>query len=511
MREIDLAAVEKYGIPSLALMENAGSSVAAFLLEKFPKIKNMKILIACGNGNNGGDGFVISRILKSKGIAAKTWLFGGKEKCSKEAKAVLALLLKNKCRLKEVSGDQGLEVFAKALKDKQLVVDALLGTGFRGNISGILGRAIELINLSPAIVVSVDIPSGLNADNGTVAGKCVKADFTVALGLVKLGSVSYPGVNYTGKIIVKNIGLPFEAVKQKKVRLNYTTEEDVRACFPKRPLDCNKGSVGRILVVGGSAGMTGAPCLTSLSALRTGSGLVTVACSKSLNDILEIKLTEVMTSPVQENPDRSLSSRAENSILKLLDRHDVLVLGPGLGKNRDTGILVRNLIRKCKKPVVLDADGLNLIASSPGILKEKKADIVITPHPGEMSRLTGLSIEEVQKTRVNTALAFAKKYGVVTLLKGACTVTAFPDGNIYINSTGNPGMATAGTGDVLAGIIASLLGQKIEPGMAAVSGAFLHGMAGDLAGEKKGEHGLIASDILSYIPEAVLNITKARR
>ena len=508
MREIDFAAIEKYKIPSLKLMENAGMGVVSFLLEEFPELKKMKILVVAGKGNNGGDGFVVSRLLKNKGILVSTWLFAAKNECLKEAKSNLDLLVRTKCSLREVLKSSDLKKFEVELSGADLVVDALLGTGFKGVVSELFGKAIDLINNSKAKVVSVDLPSGLDADDGQVTGSCIEADYTVALGLVKLGTVVLPGLNYAGRLAVKDIGIPPELAEEKEIKLNYSSVQDIFSFLPKRKKDAHKGSVGRMLVVGGSAGMTGAPSLASLAALRTGSGLVTVACSKSLNDIFEVKLTEVMTVPVAENPDRSLSLKAKDRILELLEGFDVLVLGPGLGKNIDTGLLVRSLLKESKKPVVLDADGLNFVAFSPEILKTAKAEVVITPHPGELGRLTGLAIEEIQKNRLETALSFSKKYSVVTVLKGACTVTAFPDGRAYINPTGNPGMATAGSGDVLAGIIGSLIGQKTGPGMAAVSGAFIHGAAGDLAFESWG-NGLIASDIIAGIPEAMRKIKAA--
>ncbi len=510
MREIENRTVKEYKIPALVLMENAGKSLVAFLRRKFPGLKRLKIVIVCGKGNNGGDGLVVSRLLKNAGIRTATFLLAAGKDCSAEAKVNLKLLLKKKVTVNEVKDEKDLLLFSGAIKKADLVIDALLGTGLKGPVKGLKAEAINIINSSKAAVVAVDLPSGVNAGDGKVCGPCVNAGFTAALGVVKLGVLLPPGLNYAGELSVLDIGIPAGAVEAEKIRLNYTALKDVKAFFSDRAKDCNKGTAGKILVAGGSAGMTGAPCLTGLAALRTGSGLVTLACAKSLNDIFEIKMTEVMTKPVAENKDRSLSSKAGGEILGLIERKDVLVLGPGLGNNKDTGVLVKNLIRKCKIPMVLDADGLNLIASAPKILKERNAEMIITPHPGELGRLTGLSIEEIEKARIETARSFAKDYGVITLLKGACTVVAFPDGEVYINSTGNPGMATAGAGDVLSGVIASLIGQKVEPKMAAVCGAFIHGLAGDLAKVKKGEHGLIASDIIEELPAALLRIKKEK-
>ena len=511
MRKIDKTAILQYKIPSLTLMENAGEGVVSFLLSKFPLIKSSNVAVICGKGNNGGDGFVISRLLKKKGVNVSTFILTSKAAPEGDAAKNLNKLLKTGSKVTEVADLAAVEKFKDEVRGADIIIDAILGTGFEGRVSLIFGKVIDIINsLEKTAVVSVDVPSGLNSDNGQISGPCVRADHTVALGLPKLGLLLSPGINFTGELVIKDIGIPEEVVKAENINLNYVLTGDIKLFFRKRTLDCNKGMKGKVLVVGGSVGLTGAPCLTAEGALRTGSGVVTVACAKGLNDILEVKLTEVMTVPLPQNLDRSLSLKAASVLAGLMEQYDVLALGPGLGKNRDTGLLVSALIRKVKKPIVLDADGLNFISKNPDILKEKRGALVVTPHPGEMSRLLGCSIEMVQNYRVEASLKFAKKYGVITLLKGARTVVAFPNGNVYINSTGNPGMATAGAGDVLTGIIASMIGQGIEPGTAAVYGAFIHGLAGDLAKEDKGEHGLIASDIILNIPKAILAVKNER-
>jgi len=512
MRKIDKTAILQYKIPSLVLMENAGEQVVSFILEKFPSLENLKVMVICGKGNNGGDGFVISRLLKKKRVNVSTFLLASKGSCEGDAAINLGKLIKSGVEISEITDLAAVDKFEKEIQEADLVIDAMLGTGCEGRVSLIFGKVIEIINaLEKAEVISVDVPSGLNSDNGQVSGPCIYADYTVALGLVKLGLVVSPGVNFTGELVVKDIGIPLAVVQAENVNLNFTTKKDVSAFCKKRAADSNKGTVGKILVVGGSIGLTGAPCLTAQSALMTGSGIVTVACAKGLNDILEVKLTEVMTKPLSQNIDRSLSSLAAASIIDMMEQYDVLALGPGLGKNRDTGKLVYNLIRKVKKPIVLDADGLNFISKDPEVLKEKKGVLVVTPHPGEMSRLMRCTIDMIQKYRVEASLKFAKKYNVITLLKGARTVIALPTGEVFINSTGNPGMSTAGAGDVLTGVIASIIGQGFEPGKAAIYAAFIHGLAGDLAKEEKGEHGLIASDIISNIPGAILDIKKGER
>jgi len=509
MRKIDRTAILDYKIPSLELMENAGREVVSFILEKFPLPAGLKVAVVCGKGNNGGDGFVVARLLKKAGAAVSVFLLASKGACEGDAAVNLKKILKAKFKITEVADLAAIAGVKESISEADLIVDAILGTGFEGRTSLIFGKVIEIINsLEKPVVISVDVPSGLNSDNGQISGPCIHADYTVTLGLVKLGLVVPPGVNFAGELVVKDIGLPAAAVETEKINLNYFTGGDFGPVFKKREQDSNKGSFGKVLVVGGSTGLTGAPCLTAEGALRTGSGVVTVGCAEGLNDIFETKLTEVMTEPLAQNLDRSISSKASAALVKLMEKYDVLALGPGLGKNPDTGKLVCHLIRNVKKPVVLDADGLNLIAKTPEVLKNKKGVLLVTPHPGEMSRLMGCSLDMIQNYRVEASLKFAKKYNVITLLKGARTVIALPSGEVFINSSGNPGMATAGAGDVLTGVIASLIGQGLEPEKAAVCGAFLHGLAGDLAKEVKGENGLIASDIIASIPAAILDFKK---
>lgn len=512
MRKIEKIAVLRNNVSSLELMENAGREVVSFLQEKFPSLLRLKVVVLCGKGNNGGDGFVVSRLLREKGVKVSTFLLASKTCCKGEAAVKLKELLKTKSKVTELADLEAVTRFKEEIKAADLIVDALLGTGCENRVSLLFEKVIEIVNsLKKTTVVAVDVPSGLNSDNGQLFGPCIAADYTVVLGLVKLGLIVAPGVNFAGELVVKDIGIPASALQAEKLNLNYVTLTDILPFCRERSFDRHKGTAGKILVVGGSTGLTGAPCLTAKSALRTGGGTVTIASSTGLNDILESKLVEVMTKPLSQNTDRSISSKATVPLVKMLEQYDVLALGPGLGKNTDTGKLVRNLLRKVKKTIVLDADGLNLISKNPEILKEKKGALVVTPHPGEMSRLIGCSIAEVQKNRVGTALKFAKKYKTITLLKGARTVIALPSGEVFINSTGNPGMATAGAGDVLTGMIASIIGQGFEPEKAVVYGAFIHGLAGDFAKEEKGEHGLVASDIISKIPAAILSIEKAEK
>ncbi|MFH1825376.1 MAG: NAD(P)H-hydrate dehydratase [Candidatus Firestonebacteria bacterium] len=508
MRKIDTKAIVKFKIPSIDLMENAGKGVVDFLKQEFPDFKKKKICILCGKGNNGGDGLVIARWLTHMKVKVRVFLFAKKEELKKDVKINLNKLLKEKVTVNEVANFKDLAEIESEIKMDDIIIDALLGTGFTGAVTGLLAKLIDYVNTLETIVVSVDLPSGLNANNGQVISSCIKADYTVTLGIMKVGTLIYPGASYTGKLIVKDIGIPKDLIESDDIQLNFIVKEDLLNIFPKRIPDCNKGSAGKVLIIGGSVGLTGAPCLAGLSALRTGCGLVTLGIPASLNDIIEVKLTEVISKPLPENSNRALGLNSESYILNMSKNHDVLVLGPGLGRDKETGQLVRNLIREIRIPVVLDADGLNLISGNVSVLKNKKAPFILTPHPGEMSRLANITIEDVQSNRIEVARDFAKKYNVILILKGARTVVAHPAGNVFINSTGNSGLATAGTGDVLTGMIAGIIAQGVNVLNGSMIGVYLHGLAGDMARESKTEYGMIASDVVENIPKAIKEIMK---
>lgn len=506
MRKLDRKVINECKINSLTLMENAGKSVTDFLLEHFPDLKKKRICILCGRGNNGGDGFVVARLLNKRKVKVKIFLIANKHDIEGDARTNLNRLVKDKMQLSEVSEIKKFEGVKKELSSYDIIVDALLGTGFKGVVSGLFAEVINYVNSLNAVVVSIDLPSGLNVDDGQVIGPCIKADYTVTLGLIKVGLVVYPGANYCGKVLVKDIGIPEKLVNAEKTPLNFIVKEEITSMFPERAEDVNKGTVGKVVVVGGSVGLTGALYMAGLSALRSGCGLVTLAFSQSLYNIIACKSTELISKPLPENSNKALGAKAEEDIIRLCETHDALALGPGLGRDKETARLVKNLINRVKIPVVLDADGLNLISDNVDILKNKKASFVLTPHPGEMSRLTRMNLEDVQKNRIEVASKFAKKYNVILVLKGARTVVADPSGEIFINSTGNSGLASAGTGDVLTGMIASFLARGGTALNSAIIGVFLHGLAGDLAKDDKGECGMIAGDVIDNIPYAIKKV-----
>ncbi len=500
MREIERRAIEEFGVPSLQLMEKAGRAVAEAVGEMLSHLPGKRVAIFAGRGNNGGDGFVAARYLLEEGIEVKTYLLGRKEEVKGDAEANLKRLTQPLIEIKE---KKDLDKVRDDLVGVNLIIDALLGTGTRGEVKGIWKETIELLNQSGSPIISVDIPSGLEGNKGEPLGVCVKATRTVTMGLPKRGLVLYPGAEYAGELKIAAIGLPSEVLNNKSLKANLLEGKDISSLFPPRKKDAHKGNYGHILILAGSTGFTGAAALASLGALRSGGGLVTLGVPRSLNFIMEVKLTEVMTKPLPETEAGSLSLEAEEEILQLAQRVDALVIGPGLSTHPETGELVRRLLAKINKPLVIDADGLNVLAGDISLLTKSPAPIVITPHPGEMGQLTGKTIREVQSERLGVAQEVASQTGAVVVLKGAGTIISDREGEAYVNPTGNPGMASGGMGDVLTGMIASFIGQGLTEIEAAQAGVYIHGLAGDIAVESQGEIGLMATDLLDKIPQTI--------
>ena len=509
MQKIDRKAILDFNIKGIKLMENAGKRVADEIVKDFPdEIKN-GVAIFSGKGNNGGDGFVVAMLLADKKINTRVFLACRKEEVSGDAKISLNKLLKikkHRKEIKEISSFKDAETLKEEVREFGLIVDGLLGTGFKGSATGLIGKIIDMINEMKKPVVSIDLPSGVNADTGQVIGSCIRADMTVTLGLPKTGLLLYPGINYAGEVKVVDIGIPEEAINKEKMGCNLSEVREIKELIPKRYSDVHKGTAGKVLVIAGSVGYTGAACLASLSCLRSGAGLVTLGVPSGLNDILEVKLTEVITVPLPETKSRALSHEAGKVILELSRGYDCMAIGPGIGKEKETFHLVWYLIEHSTVPMVLDADGINAISGNTDILKHKKHELVITPHPGEMARLIHLTIDDVQSNRIEIARNFAQRHKCTVVLKGAHTIISSADGVIAINPTGNAGMATAGSGDVLTGIISAFISAKLNGFNASVAGAYVHGLAGDFAKEEKGEFGLIASDILENIPRTILKV-----
>ncbi|UCE08111.1 MAG: NAD(P)H-hydrate dehydratase, partial [bacterium] len=384
-----------------------------------------------------------------------------------------------------------------------LVVDALLGTGVTGPVVGFFGELIDFMNNLGPPIISVDLPSGMETDTGAVHGACIKADVTVTMAHLKTGLLFSPARDLAGEVVVADISVPPEVSDRLNSRRYMPEPEDIQVRLPKRRLDAHKTNCGTVVAFAGSVGMTGAATLTAISSLQVGAGLTKLGIPTSLNPILEQKLTEVMTVPLAETNEQSISLKAKDQIADLLDWAHVLAVGPGLSTNPETADFVRWLLTTVNKPMVLDADGLNALAGSPEIIKNYPGDLIITPHPGELARLISSSISGILKDRMNVIRKLAQQWGKVIVLKGGPTVIAAPNGDLFINSTGNPGMATGGSGDVLTGMIAGLLAQKLSALDAALVGVYLHGFAGDLAAADLSEMGMIAGDISYYLPAAI--------
>ena len=511
MRSIDARAIKGLGIPGLTLMENAGKGVVSVLRAVAGELKGKSFAIVCGKGNNGGDGFVAARLLFEMGAHVKVYLLGAKSGTTPDAAVNLERYVSAGGSLVELTESNLFCELAPFMKQSHAVVDAIYGTGFKGATEGLAGRTIELINTMGVPVVSVDVPSGLDCDTGAALGPCVRATATATLALLKRGLVFFPGRDSAGDVYVVDIGIPADAVDQEKIDIELVDHDIARDWFPRRKRDAHKGDCGKVAVVGGSVGLTGAIALCCNAALRAGAGLVTAAVPASLNDILEVKLTEAMTRPVPETTGRTLALAAKDQILELVKSYDVLAFGPGLSRNDESAELARQIVPAAGKPTVLDADGLNAFAGHADLLARAGERLVITPHVVEMSRLTGEDPEETLEDRVTAAQALAGQQGVVVLLKGAPTVIAQPDGTTYVNPTGNAGLACGGSGDVLTGIIAALLGQGLTTVRAAALGAYLHGLAADVAVELTGEEGMLPGDLVECLPEALMRTKEGKQ
>lgn len=495
MREIDRRTIEDWELPGRVLMENAGRAVAQVAGELLEE-HGGRVVIVAGKGNNGGDGFVAARWLHFVGLPVEVCLLPAGEELSGDAAANYTFAARSGVTIHEQCGR---EILDQRLADAALIIDGVLGTGITGEVRGVAREAIAAINAAPAPVLAIDIPSGVDSNTGAILGDAVWADTTVTFALPKVGLYQYPGREHCGRIVVAPIGVPRQLLEADEWRINLTVEADAEWMLPDRAPDMHKGDAGRLLVIAGSVGMTGAAALSALAACRAGAGLVYLACPESLNDILEGKCTEVLTRPMPETDARSLALAAEEPIVELAAGMDAVVLGPGLSQHEETAELARKLAARIELPMIIDADGLNAFAARAGELIGRAAPTVLTPHPGELSRLTGQPIAQIQSDRVAAARAAAAMTGTVVVLKGAGTVTAAPDGEVWVNPTGNEGLASGGSGDVLAGMVGAFLAGGAPALQAAVAAVFYHGRAADRA-VHPGARGLVASDLLEVIP-----------
>jgi NAD(P)H-hydrate epimerase len=499
MQEIDKQTIKDYGIPGLQLMENAGRSCVDEIVAEFGLTG--RAVVMGGRGNNGGDGFVIARLLIQKGWSVKVIILVERDQISGDAAANLERLPRpvvSYCpHERQLSA-----IYMEEIFEADLIVDAMIGTGLNSNVSGVYLEAVNLINASGRPVVSVDIPSGVHGTNGRVMGDAVRAYMTVTFAFAKLGHVLYPGAEHTGRLIVADIGIPPELMAS-AIGYEFLDEAAVRPLLHPRGRQSHKGTFGHCLIIAGSSGKSGAAALSANSAVRAGSGMVTLAAAEKIHSILEIKTTEAMTVALPYSGSGFLANDAFPAIVTLLPDKDAVAIGPGLGRSPGTCTLVQHLVETITLPLVIDADALNALAEDITVLTRKKSgQVILTPHPGEMSRLSGTSIPDLEAIRLSVAQEFATKYGVFLILKGARTIIAAPSGAVAINGSGNPGMATGGMGDVLTGIIVSLLGQGYVAWDACRLGVFLHGFAADMVADDKGEIGLNASDVLEKLPYA---------
>lgn len=500
MRELDRKAIEVCGIPGIVLMENAGIQIVMALLEKFYDLSHKRIAVFAGKGNNGGDGAVVARHLCNKGIKVEVFLFAKKESVSSDSKVNMGILEKMGVPIYEIESLDQLKDLISHLKHSHILIDALLGTGIASPVRGTLQTVIPFLNSLNKFILSVDVPSGLSSDCGNVEGEVIRANMTVTFCCPKRCHFLFPAAEYVGDLKIVDISIPDKIINDEKIMLHTIEKEDIRFLFNKREPSSHKGTYGHLLVLGGSGGKGGAAAMASLSALRMGTGLVTMAVPESINASIETNILEVMSIPLPETEMKSIDISAKDIIIESLKNKSAVLIGPGLTTHPNTVELLLAVVPEIEVPMVIDADGLNCISEHLGTLKSLKGPVIITPHPGEMSRLAGKTVKEVQTDRVGIARSFSSNYNVVVVLKGAGTIIAFPDGKTFVNTTGNPGMATAGTGDVLSGIIAGLIAQKIPTSEASRAAVFLHGLAGDMVSQKKGQISLIASDLIEEIP-----------
>ena len=500
MKALDVQAQNDYAMPGILLMDNAAQAVAEAVHEALTALEGERVVIFCGGGNNGGDGLGAARWLQSYGVSVRAFVVGAAlDAVQGDAAMELAMFTKAGGRVEALSTEDDWVLAELAASKADVLVDALLGTGFHGELEGDVLRACELLNKSEKYILAVDVPTGVNADNGAVSENAVRADHTVTMALVKTGLLLYPGREYCGDIELADISMPVKLVEEYQSDKYRLTDEIVRELLPLRKANAHKGDAGRVVICAGSPGYTGAAALASDAAVKAGAGLVSLYTPLSSRDVLAIKLTEVMVHGLLERMPGILGGGAASDVASSAEAADVLAIGPGLGTSESTQEAVRTILQKITTPVVIDADALTALAGHTEILAAMQAQKVLTPHPGEMARLTGLEIAEIEADRINVAKKYAEEWQAIVVLKGAPTVIGCPNGTVYVNSTGNSSLATGGCGDVLTGIIAGLAAQEISLQEAAICGVYLHGLAAELTGI---DIGLAAGELAALLPQA---------
>jgi ADP-dependent NAD(P)H-hydrate dehydratase / NAD(P)H-hydrate epimerase len=507
MRDADRHTIEEIGIPSLVLMENAGRQVVAAIEAAYESHLDGRVAVLCGRGNNGGDGFVVARTLLQRGIDTSVFVIGAVSEIRGDARTNLDILGRLGVTVVEINDEQTWELHFSEIARCSLIVDAIFGTGLRSAVAGMLETVIADINAADIPIISVDLPSGMSADTPHLIGDCIDASLTVTLAAPKLPLVLPPGEAYAGDVVIADIGIPhdvIDAVEGPHVEL--LTPEQLRALVGPRAADSHKGDFGRLTLAAGSMGKTGAAYLAAMGALRSGAGLVTVATPAACLPIVASMGPAYMTVDLPDEAGMVTAAAVD----RLLEQsHDVIACGPGLGRSANVAEFVRALLDRATCPLVLDADAITVLADDPGRLSgTEERNVIITPHPGEMARLIGASVSDVQNNRLQVATDFATTHRVHVVLKGHRTVIATPEGHVFINPTGNPGMATGGTGDVLTGMIAAWLAQLLDAEAACRLAVFLHGAAGDLAEAREGQAAMTATDLLDRLGEALTTLVR---
>lgn len=499
MRELDRQAIEEWQLPGIALMENAGQATADQIEERYADLWPGPVLIVAGKGNNGGDGYVVARHLMNRGWDVAVLILAAHDAISGDARTNLDVLSRSFAELYFAEDGDALFSVLDVIDAPMLIVDALLGTGLNSAVTGLYAEAINWINGVEAAVVSVDVPSGINATTGQLHGPAVSAELTVTFAEAKVGHVLRPAADFVGDLAVVDIGIPVQLSDQHPSQHFYVDAEMASGLVPDRPDSGHKGTFGHLLTIAGSTGKTGAALLAAEGGLRAGAGLSTLACPASLNPIFEVKLTEVMTLLLADQ-DGVMTADALAGALQSAAGKQTVVLGPGLGCSDGVRSLVEGVLTQVDRPIVVDADGLNVLSGDLQLLRSRDGVTILTPHPGEMARLLDCPVADIEENRLSVATDFARENNVVLVLKGAPTIVATPDGRIFINGSGNPVLASGGTGDVLAGLIGGLLCQGCAPDVAAVLAVFLQGAAADRLAEENGDAGILASELLREIP-----------
>ena len=507
MREADRFTIEEIGIPSLVLMENAGRQVVAAMEAAYEAQLEGRVAVLCGRGNNGGDGFVVARTLLQRGIDTAVFVIAPLASVRGDARTNLEILGRLGVTLVEIADEQSWEQHYSEISQCTLIVDAMFGTGLKDGLSGMLETVVADVNASDIPIVAIDLPSGLSSDTPHLVGDCIDASMTVTLAAPKLPLILPPGEAHSGEVVIADVGIPYEVIEGLEgPHIELLTPEQMRSTITPRAADSHKGDFGRVLVIAGSRGKTGAAHLAAMGALRSGAGLVTVATPESCLPIVASMAPDYMTEPLPETGEGSVAAAALDGVLDFTQ--DVIVCGPGLGRTDDVRGFVQGLVDKATVPLVLDADAITMFAEDPGsLVGREERDVIITPHPGEMARLIGATIEDVQANRIEVASDFATTHRVYVVLKGHRTLIATPEGRVFINPTGNPGMATGGTGDVLAGMIGASVAQLLDAEAACRFAVFLHGAAGDIAESAEGQISMTATDLLAVIGDALHQLT----